>query len=496
MGHQSTSVEAIRRQRKRCCHASLRDASPTRLCRLKTCPHDLRIVLSLCVFGACVFSFILVRPDTFSGCLSLPSGIASLLSMMFVHSISRLWIVLFHSVLGLGMSALTTAARVVPTTPESSLAAASTASAVSGESAAVLGAADYSKWTVSAIAALQTWYNEDEGVWLSTGWWNAANCLTVLGDFYAVDVKGAQSLKLEDIFTNTFSQAQGTAKRVRKTLVTRHDGLHLVESRYERIPAVNTNDPLVERGFSGFINDYYDDEGWWALAWIRAYDVTGHAPYLTVAESIFHDMQGGLVNATCGGGIWWNKDRTYKNAIANELYLSVAASLANRASNASAYLAVAEGQWAWFQGSGMINKHNLVNDGLIINANGTCVNNGGETWSYNQGVILGGLVELYKATGNSTLLSQAVATAEAAITALSTNGILHDSCEDDCGTDGSQFKGSPHTPHRATHSSIRRLISNSRRLHAKPALLAIGCGQRPFPTVYLGQRQLYLGSRS
>lgn len=30
---------------------------------------------------------------------------------------------------------------------------------------------------VSAFNQLQTWYNEDNGLWIpSTGWWNSANC--------------------------------------------------------------------------------------------------------------------------------------------------------------------------------------------------------------------------------------------------------------------------------------------------------------------------------
>lgn len=295
----------------------------------------------------------------------------------------------------------------------------------------------YTKWTTSSIKALQQWYNEDDGLWTSTGWWNSANCLTVLGDFFTVNGDKADDLNLTKTFSNTFTQAQITVQTTRKVLMNRHDGLRLVESRYEQ----DSGAKMLERGYQGFLDDYYDDEGWWALAWIRVYDVTGNAEYLSMAESIFHDMQGGLSNATCGGGIWWDKDSTYKNAIANELYLSVAASLANRASNADSYLAIAKGQWAWFQQSGMINNENLINDGLAIYANGTCGNNGENTWSYNQGVILGGLVELYRATGDSNLLSKAVDIAEAAISALSIDGILHESCENDCGADGSQFKG-------------------------------------------------------
>lgn len=321
----------------------------------------------------------------------------------------------------------------------------STASHRLEKTAAAADAASYTAWTVSAAQALQTWYNESSGLWDTTGWWNSANCLTVLGDFYALDPQEASNLGLNEVLSNTFTQAQlnssssSSSQGVRKDYVTTPNGLRIVQSSYTEAGGAGSS-AIAKRGFAGFLNDYYDDEGWWALAWVRAYDVTNDATYLAMAESIFVDMQGG-VDGTCGGGIWWSKERVYKNAIANELYLAVAASLANRVSSPDSYLSIAEGQWDWFYNSGMINGQNLINDGLTINADGTCSNNGDTTWTYNQGVILGGLLELYKANGNASLLEEASTIAEAAIAALSTDGILHDSCEDDCGADGSQFKG-------------------------------------------------------
>ena len=87
----------------------------------------------------------------------------------------------------------------------------------------------------------------------------------------------------------------------------------------------------------------------------------------------------------------------------------------------------------------MINSKHLINDGLT---NDTCQNNGETIWSYNQGVILGGLTELSKATNDQSYITTAKQIADAAIANLTdSNGILHDVCEPDCGPDGSQFKG-------------------------------------------------------
>ena len=256
----------------------------------------------------------------------------------------------------------------------------------------------YEEHAALAIQTLQAWYDLDTGLYKTTGWWNSANAITALADY----AKVTQSHEYDFVFSNTLSLAQKTS--------------------------------------TGFINRYYDDEGWWALAWLDVYGITHDRRYLEAAQFIFADMTYGW-DSTCSGGIWWSKDRKYKNAIANELFLSVAAQLANAAGNTperATYLTWATREWSWFAHSGMINKNHLVNDGLTAG----CENNQKTTWTYNQGVILGGLAALNQAKHDPSLLAEAKAVAEATLSHLTdTQGILHDSCEPKCGGDGTQFKG-------------------------------------------------------
>jgi predicted alpha-1,6-mannanase (GH76 family) len=260
----------------------------------------------------------------------------------------------------------------------------------------------YVQEAAMGVEALQRWYVPSPGLYETpTGWWNAANAMTVLADYSRVSGNNEYLPAIRNTFKN--------ASKAKKT--------------------------------ANFINEYDDDEGWWALAWIDAYDLTGSSAYLKMAETIFADMASEWDTGTCGGGIWWKKPAEYKNAIANELFLSVAASLANRTKGKKAdfYKQWAEKEWAWFKGTGMINANHLVNDGLTSSDPKACVNNGHKTWSYNQGVILTGLVELAKSDKDATLILEAAAIANATIESLTTKGILVDSVV--TGEDAPQFKG-------------------------------------------------------
>jgi hypothetical protein len=41
---------------------------------------------------------------------------------------------------------------------------------------------------------------------------------------------------------------------------------------------------------SQWLDQAYDDDGWWALAWIAAYDATREQTYLELAEGIFESL--------------------------------------------------------------------------------------------------------------------------------------------------------------------------------------------------------------
>jgi predicted alpha-1,6-mannanase (GH76 family) len=269
--------------------------------------------------------------------------------------------------------------------------------AVSTAKAGVQPGDDLNANTAAAAATLQNWYNV-KGRWDTTGWWNAANCLEAIENA----VEGGNGRDHLEVLSTTFSRNL-------------------------------TNN---------FLNEYYDDEGWWALAWMRAYDSTGDARYLDMAKTIFQDMTTGW-DDYCNGGLYWKKDQRNKNAIPNELFLLTAVRLHQRTpgdAGTNSYFAWALREWDWFNKSGMINQQQLVNDGLSR----WCDNNHRTTWTYNQGVLIGGLTDLYKSTGSTNYLNQAMAIADAVLkTLVDDKGVLREPCElGDCrGNDVPQFKG-------------------------------------------------------
>jgi predicted alpha-1,6-mannanase (GH76 family) len=121
----------------------------------------------------------------------------------------------------------------------------------------------YVAYAAAGIDQMMTWYDASTGLW-SNYWWNSANVLTMLADF-------------QEYFP---SKATPTTNLV--------------------FPTTLQNAPKT---FAGFLNGFYDDELWWALAWIDVFDVTGDQKYLDIATRIFEDAKNVWGDTPCGG-LW------------------------------------------------------------------------------------------------------------------------------------------------------------------------------------------------
>ncbi len=208
------------------------------------------------------------------------------------------------------------------------------------------------------------------GMWRRTSWWGSANLLVTVLDHGAQ--RGGRSLE----------RALQAAGRVHGRNLHR------------------------ERG--GFRNHFHDDEGWWALAWLRAHELGGDPRHLDTARGLFEDLTGAWDSAH--GGAWWNRDRAYRNTITTQLLMAVAARLHLRDGRAGRELRWAQRAWTWLASCGLRDEEGLFQDGF--RQSGRMV---GPAWTYNQGVALGGLVDLAKATGDRGLLDTADGLADAAL---------------------------------------------------------------------------------
>ncbi|KAG2043410.1 glycoside hydrolase family 76 protein [Suillus americanus] len=199
-----------------------------------------------------------------------------------------------------------------------------------------------------------------------------------------------------------------------------------------------------------FLGGSNDDAQWiilalWKIADYKSARGQDSSAYMSSAAKIY-DMIAREWDDTCGGGVWWSTDHTYKNAITNELFLLTSAAGYLRTKNET-YLENANKEWSWLIDSGMRGPSGLFNDGLDLK---TCQNNGQTTWTYNQAVVASGLAALYAATGNTRLLDQAEVSLDATIKfhgSLTDNGILKESCDlavsndETCDHDQQIFKG-------------------------------------------------------
>ena len=145
----------------------------------------------------------------------------------------------------------------------------------------------YRAWADAAARALQRWYNPRTGLWRTAGWWNCANALTAL-------IQHSQRTgerRYLSVIETTFGRGPAGQSGVQQRILRRR---RLVGAGLDR----------------GVRPD-------------RRREVPGPA------RKLFAGMASGW-DDTCGGGLWWTRGKTYKNAIPNELFLLTAGRLHQR----------------------------------------------------------------------------------------------------------------------------------------------------------------------
>lgn len=186
---------------------------------------------------------------------------------------------------------------------------------------------------------------------------------------------------------------------------------------------------------NSFLNVFYDDMEWNALAMLRAYQLTNDEKWKLTVDTVWKDIKTGW-NTTMDGGIAWNKEKLhYKNTPANAPACILAARLYQLFGDEN------DKEWAleiysWLRDHLFESGTGWVYDGVNYLNTGVTDKN---QYTYNQGTFLGAALELYKITGEKSYLRDAVKAADFAIgTEINANDNL---LKDEGAGDGGLFKG-------------------------------------------------------
>lgn len=192
--------------------------------------------------------------------------------------------------------------------------------------------------------------------------------------------------------------------------------------------------PTLDAGLAAYggvyAPGYYDDEAWWGAAFLRIYARTGRDDYLSPVVPLFEDLKGGW-DDTAGGGVWFKRyPRSYsdndKNSISTVLFCEIAGGLHATPRGTAEQLEWAKKSWAWLK-EHLVDRWgllwgNTLEDGSIKPDN--------PPRPYGQGVALGALADLHRATGEAAFIDAAVQLADAAVTSMTWNGgVLRDTGE-------------------------------------------------------------------
>jgi Glycosyl hydrolase family 76 len=252
-------------------------------------------------------------------------------------------------------------------------------------------------------------WNEKTGLWgghMAANWWQSALAVTTL-------VRYAERI----------GSAAPAFQRV------------LIRTYRRNIYRPHTSSPHE------FANRFLDDTAWWGLAWLAAAqyeltyrgDVTDARKFLAVAE-----WDAGYINSQAKpcGGIAWSVG-TPPDTIANAQFVALTAQLYRLRNTlgpfydptkAASWLAAAQSDLRWLEGSGLVN---LQSGSVLDSLTPACHTKGGSL-TYTEGEVAEALTQIGAALGDSSYYDQAAAFLRYTMSPTSglvSNGILQEHCE-------------------------------------------------------------------
>jgi predicted alpha-1,6-mannanase (GH76 family) len=186
---------------------------------------------------------------------------------------------------------------------------------------------------------------------------------------------------------------------------------------------------------SSFINYYYDDMEWMALACLRAYKATNDTQYKDIAQLLWADIKNGWSD-DLSGGIWWRKDNSSKNAPSN-LPAAILAARLYKTFNDPDDLVWAKKIFQWQKEVLYEPTSGWVYDNIDAAGN----KNTSWKFTYNQGTFIGAALELYSITSDVAYLNDAVKAADYTMLSGQLTDIANGILKNEGGGDGGLFKG-------------------------------------------------------
>jgi hypothetical protein len=185
---------------------------------------------------------------------------------------------------------------------------------------------------------------------------------------------------------------------------------------------------LVTNGTDWTYDGWNDDIGWMVNIFIRGYQFTGQANYLTVAENNWNMGYNRGWDNVAGGGIWENTSKPNKDALSNNNFIFEAVSLYQLSGDAT-YLTKGEAIYNWMR-TYMVNDTSSNNSRGVPGQVNQGINPDGSLLTgdnlYNNGTWVKAANTLYRITGTQMYHDDALLTITHVI---NTEPILHSTAE-------------------------------------------------------------------